>query len=72
MGEEHFEPEDAPERDPLVRQSSLKLLEQRLTIKLIVGFTAAGGLAHLDIPTGLTAGAALLVGTKLLLARLSL
>lgn len=62
--------------EPVVSEPTLelklKILEQRLTIKMIVGFTAAGTIAHLDLPSGLTAsaGAALLLGAKFFLARL--
>lgn len=61
--------------EPVVSEPTLelklKILEQRLTIKMIVGFTAAGTVAHFDIPSSLTAGAVLILGAKFVLTRLS-
>lgn len=68
MAEELDTREESPPPDPLVRQSSLKLLEQRLTIKFIVGLLGAQLLGHFTLPTEVTVPAAIAVIAKLLVS----
>lgn len=57
------------EQGPLVREKTLelklKVLEQRLTIKLIAGLLATQALAHFSIPSTITAGTSLILLAKL-------
>ena len=60
---------DQHELGPVVREKtlalSLKVLEQRLTIKLIGGLLATQALAHFSIPSTVTVGVVVALAAKL-------
>lgn len=60
--------EDRNDLGPVVREATLelklKVLEQRLTIKLIAAIAASQVLPHLSIPSSVTAGVILGIATK--------